>query len=268
MLLAKGCMENGEDVMTPNPSYHSFALGDRGIIDTADSLLAIKKLVFDEKKLTMAELMDALDSNFKGARGEEIRQMCLAAPKFGNDIDEADMMARNVGIVTASVILSYDNSPCPRFRVVREGLSWHYFGGLGVGALPNGRKFQEPLNDGSMSPMRGMDTCGPTGVLRSVLKAGFNESHASALNQKFSASTMRSPESKGKLAVLTDTFLKQGGQHIQFNLVDAEELRDAKVHPESHKDLVVRIGGFSAYFVQLTPEIQDDVINRSEQGLC
>ena len=115
--------------------------------------------------------------------------------------------------------------------------------------------------------MRGVDTCGPTGVIRSVLKADFKESICSALNQKFSASAMRSPESRAKLATLTETFLKQGGQHIQYNLVDAEELRDAKAHPEEHRDLIVRIGGFSAYFVELAPQMQDDVIGRSEQGL-
>ena len=135
-----------------------------------------------------------------------------------------------------------------------------------MGALPNGRKSREPLNDGSISPMRGMDRLGPTGVLRSALKAGFKESYASCLNQKFSSTLMRSEESREKLAVLTDTFFRNGGQHIQFNLVDKEELLDAKVHPDKHRDLVVRVGGFSAYFVMLSPEIQDDIIYRSEQG--
>jgi formate C-acetyltransferase len=228
--------------------------------------MAIKKLVFDPKILTMGELMNALDSNFSGKRGEEIRQICLAAPKFGNDIDEVDLMVRDVGIFSAGVIMSYTNPfdvPC---KISREGLSWHYFGGLGVGALPNGRKSKEPLNDGSISPMRGTDRLGPTGVIRSVLKAGFKESYASCLNQKFSGSVMQSPESREKLAVFTDTFFRNGGQHIQYNLVDKEELLDAKAHPEKHRDLVVRVGGFSAYFVMLSPEIQDDVIYRSEQG--
>ena len=90
---------------------------------------------------------------------------------------------------------------------------------------------------------------------------------ASSLNQKFSDTVVRSPGSRKKLTTLTDTFLRQGGQHIQYNLVDTKELLDAKAHPENHQDLIVRVGGFSAYFVQLTPEIQDDVINRSEQGL-
>jgi formate C-acetyltransferase len=229
-------------------------------------LTAIKKLVYEENKVTMDELLQALDSNFTGQRGEEIQQLCLAAPKFGNDIEEADLMVRDVGTFSGSVIMSYINPfdvPC---KISREGLSWHFFGGLGVGALANGRKSKEPLNDGSISPMRGMDKLGPTGVMRSVLKAGFKESYASCLNQKFSGTVMQSPESREKLADLTETFFKNGGQHIQFNLVDTEELLDAKAHPEKHRDLVVRVGGFSAYFVMLSPEIQDDIIYRSTQG--
>jgi formate C-acetyltransferase len=267
MLNSERCMEKGKDTVISDPEYHTFLLGDRAVIDTADSLLVIKKLVFDENKLKMGELLDVLDSNFVGSRGEQVRQMCLAVPKYGNDIDEADLLVREVGAFTGGSIRSYDNSPDRPFHSVREGLSWHYYGGLGVGALANGRKAKEPLNDGSMSPMRGMDKSGPTAVLRSALKAGFHESYGSALNQKLSASIAQSSEGKAKLAVLTDTFLRQGGQHIQYNLVDAAELLDAKAHPENHSDLVVRVGGFSAYFVQLSPEIQDDVINRSEQGL-
>jgi formate C-acetyltransferase len=260
-----GCMEKGQDILITD-SDHSYGISDRAIVDTADSLTAIKKLVFDDGKLTMDELLNALDNNFEGERGEEIRQMCLAAPKFGNDIDEADLMVREVGEFSGSVIMSYINPydvPC---KISREGLSWHYFGGLGVGALSNGRKAKEPLNDGSISPMRGMDKLGPTGVIKSVLKAGFKESYASCLNQKFSGTVMQSPESREKLAVLIDTFFTNGGQHIQFNMVDTEELLDAKAHPEKHRDLVVRVGGFSAYFVMLSPEIQDDIIYRSTQG--
>jgi pyruvate-formate lyase len=260
-----GCLEKGQDIMITDAD-HTYGISDRAIVDVADSLMAVKKLVFDDRTITMDELLRAMDANFEGNEGERIRRLCFNAPKFGNDIDEADFMVREVGRFSGSVINAYQNPfdvPC---KISREGLSWHYFGGLGVRALPNGRKAKEPLDDGSMSPMRGMDKQGPTGVLRSVLKAGFDESYASCLNQKYSSTLMRSPESREKLAVLTDTFFRNGGQHIQFNLVDEEELLDAKSHPENHKDLVVRVGGFSAYFVMLSPEVQDDVIYRSEQG--
>jgi pyruvate formate-lyase/glycerol dehydratase family glycyl radical enzyme len=261
------CMDEGQDTMVPH-LMSQYGITDRAIIDTADSLFAIKKLVYDEQRLSMSELMDALDSNFQGPRGEEIRQLCLAVPKFGNDIDEIDLFTKEISEFSAAVVTGYDNSPYQNFKSVREGLSWHYAAGLGVGALPNGRKALEPLNDGSASPMRGCDKNGPTAVLRSVLKARFYEhSYVQALNQKFTPSVLSSEESIDKLVAYTNAFLKNGGTHIQYNIVDKDELLDAKVHPEEHKDLIVRVGGFSAYFVQLSPQIQDDVILRSEHNL-
>ena len=260
----QGCMDLGQDLLIPHPDYSMYGISDRGIIDAADSMIAVKNLVFDKKALTMDELLTALDSNFAGERGEEIRQMCLAQPKYGNDIEEVDELAHRISSDSAQVITSYDNSPFRNYIVAREGLAWHYYGGLGAGALPNGRKALEPLNDGALSPMRCCDKCGPTAVLHSALTAGFEESYASVLNQKFSASILQSPDSMRKLIDYTNAFMKAGGTHIQYNILDTEQLKDAKVHPEEYPDLIVRIGGFSAYFVQLSPDIQDDVINRSE----
>ena len=261
------CMDKGRDTMIPDVQCE-YGITDRAIIDCADSLMAVKKLVYDEKKLTMDELISALDSNFAGERGEEIRQLCLAAPKFGNDIPEVDELAAKVGQMSADSVTSWDHSPYPAFKSVREGLSWHYAAGLGVGALPNGRKALEPLNDASASPMRGMDKCGPTAVLNSVLRGDFGKgSYVVALNQKFPRSVVASEEGIEKLVDLTNAFLGAGGTHIQYNIVDSAELKDAKVNPEEHQDLIVRVGGFSAYFVQLSSDIQDDVIGRSEQTL-
>jgi len=261
------CMDIGRDTMIPNVQCE-YGITDRAVIDCADSLTAIKKLVYDEQKLTMAELIDALDNNFAGERGQEIRQMCLAAPKYGNDIEEADLMAGRVGQMSSDSLTGWDHSPYPAFKSVREGLSWHYAAGLGVGALPNGRYAMEPLNDASASPMRGMDKCGPTAVLRSVLKADFGKgSYVSALNQKFPRNTISTDAGVDKLVAYTNAFLGAGGTHIQYNIVDTAELLDAKVHPEEHPELIVRVGGFSAYFVQLSDGIQDDVIGRAEHSL-
>ena len=257
-------MDIGQDVLIPHPDFSLFGISDRAIIDVADSLISVKKLVYDSKIISMGELLDALDSNFTGKRGEEIRQMCLKQPKFGNDIDEIDLMAKELSVYSASVIRSYDNSPFKNYMIAREGLAWHYYGGLGAGALPNGRKSLEPLNDGAVSPMRGADTNGPTAVLRSALKAGFEDSYAHVLNQKFSSALLQSEESVDKLITYTNAFFSNGGTHIQYNITDKEELLEAKAEPQEHRDLVVRIGGFSAYFVQLSSEIQDDVIRRSE----
>jgi formate C-acetyltransferase len=261
-------MELGQDLLKPHPDYSMFGISDRAIIDVADSMTALKKLVYESGTLSMSEMMEALDSNFAGERGEEIRQLCLRQPKYGNDLPEADELVKKISADSAQIINSYDNSPFRKFIISREGLAWHYYGGLGVGALPNGRKALEPLNDGSLSPMRGVDRNGPTAVLRSACHACFDTvSYASVLNQKFSSSIIASEESIEKLIAYTNAYMNSNGSHIQYNILDTEQLKDAKKRPEEYKDLIVRIGGFSAYFVQLSPEIQDDVIYRSEFNL-
>jgi pyruvate-formate lyase len=260
-------MDLGQDLLVPHPGYSMFGISDRAIIDVADSLIAVKKLVFDTVTLTMGDLLDALDHNFSGTRGEDIRQMCLSQPKYGNDIDEVDLLVAKISKDSYDIVRSYDNAPFRPYIVAREGLAWHYLGGLGAGALPNGRKAFEPLNDGALSPMRGADRKGPTAVLRSAIKAGSRESFASVLNQKFTPTMVGSDESVEKLVAYTNAFMGGGGSHIQYNMVDTNELRDAKLHPENHRDLIVRIGGFSAYFTQLSSGVQDDVIDRNEHAL-
>ena len=263
----EGCMERGRDILFRDSPYFFTFCDDRAVIDNADSLMAIKKIIFDDKKLTMDELLAALDSDFVGEKGEEIRQMCLLAPKYGNDIDEVDRLAGYLGDFGGRSISS-DRTPDGKpFEVERPGVSWHFMAGKMVAALPNGRKSREPLNDATLSPMRGQDRLGPTAVFRSVLKAGLKESLYNVLNQRFSLTAVQSPESTQKLCDLTQAYLGNGGMHVQYNLVDTQTLRDAQAHPELHKDLVVRVGGFSAYFVQLTSEVQDDIIARTEQGL-
>ena len=258
-------LELGQDLLIPHPDYSVYGISDRAIIDVADSLIAIKSLVYDSKTITMDELMTALDSNFGGEHGEQLRMICLNQPKYGNDIAEPDAMARRISTDSAKIVSEYDNSPFMPYMISREGLAWHYYGGLGVGALPNGRKALEALNDGSLSPMRNADKQGPTAVLRSACAACFEEvSYASVLNQKFSSSILSSDENIDKLIAYTNAYMGSGGSHIQYNILDTEQLKDAKVNPESYSDLIVRIGGFSAYFVQLSPSIQDDVIYRSE----
>ena len=121
-------MDEGQDTMIPNLKSQ-YGITDRAIVDTADALMAVKKLVYDDKTLTMAELMDALDSNFQGPRGEEIRRLCLAAPKFGNDIDAVDRLTGEISRFSAETVTGYNNAPYQNFKSVREGLSWHYAAG-------------------------------------------------------------------------------------------------------------------------------------------
>jgi formate C-acetyltransferase len=256
-------LELGQDVLIPHPDYSLYGVSDRAIIDAADSLTAIKKLVFEDKTLTMTQLMEALDHNFEGF--DDVRALCLAAPKYGNADSYADSMVKAVSARSAAIVREYDNSPFRPLIVAREGLAWHYYGGLGAGALPDGRYALEPLDDGAASPMRGADTNGPTAVLSSAISCCFSDvSYSSVLNQKFSASILSGEDSLDKLIAYTETYLRSGGSHIQYNIVNSEDLKTAKKKPEENSDLVVRIGGFSAYFVQLSPSIQDDVIFRSE----
>ncbi|MFC2021412.1 pyruvate formate lyase family protein [Chloroflexota bacterium] len=269
---ATGCLENGYDIMMggqfADPADHPvWDVIDRGYVSAADSLTAIKTLVYDGKKLTMDELLQALDSNFESARSEEIRKMCLDAPKYGNDIDEADFMVRDVGKIIPRLLESEKTPFGSKYTVIRQGLTWHYYGGKGVGALANGRKATLPLADASLSPTQGVDTNGPTAVCNSALKADFSDARTAVLNQKFPLSLFKSPGFAEKLADFTEVFMRNGGLHIQYNLLDAKTLRKAKEHPEEYKDLIVRVAGYSAYFVLLAPEVQDEIIARTEQSL-
>jgi formate C-acetyltransferase len=263
--LTQGCVESGRDFNDRGALYDCYRIMLEGIPNRADSLAAIRHLVFGAKRYSMEQLLSALRDDFPD---EAVRlDFIYKAAKFGNDIEEVDLLAGKISEDSAHIIHEFDNSPFRPYMIAREGLAWHYFGGLGVGALPNGRKALEPLNDGSLSPMRGADKKGPTAALRSALTAGFRESHASVLNQKFSSAILRNAENVDKLAAYTNAFMSGGGSHIQYNMLDTNELRDAKVNPDNYRDLIVRIGGFSAYFTQLSPDIQDDVINRSEHNL-
>ena len=268
--LLPGCIEKGMDYAIGGlPHYRMVYIRDRAFIPTGDSLTAMKKLVYEEKKLTMAELLEAIDTDFAGERGEEIRQLCLAAPKYGNDIDEADFMVRDVAKFSGGIILNRKNIWGYNYAVSRNGQAWHYMAGKKLAALPNGRKAGEPLADGSLSATQGMDRQGPTALLNSALKAGFQEQAAAAiLTVKFPAPLLATGEMRDKVAALTEGFLADGGTYVQYNILDAAMLRDAKVHPERYRDLVVRVGGYSAYFVNLSPEIQDELIRRTEHSLA
>ncbi|MFC2006253.1 pyruvate formate lyase family protein [Chloroflexota bacterium] len=267
---ATGCIENGYDIMMggqmANPAEHPvWDVIDRGHVSAADSLMAIKKLVYDDKNLAMGELLEALDSNFEGERGEEIQKMCLEAPKYGNDIDEADYMVRDLGKIIPRLLESERTPFGSKYTIIRQGLTWHYYGGKGVCAMANGRKAGLPLADASLSPTQGADTRGPTAVCNSALKADFSDAKTAVLNQKFPLALFRNKGFAEKLVDFTEAFFRSGGLHIQYNLLDAETLRKAKKHPEQYKDLIVRVAGYSAYFILLAPEVQDEIIARTEQ---
>ena len=231
-----------------------------GAINTADALTAIKKLIFEEKKYTMQQLLTALDANWEGY--EEMRQDFAAAPKYGNDNDEADAMAADLYEKFAQQVEACKH---PYGHCVAAGISVsaHQPGGLMTPASPEGRKAGEVLTDGSISPEHGCDLCGPLAVFRSGMKIDQSAYNATLLNMKLSPDMVRTESDIDKLGLAIRAYFANGGRHVQFNVVDQAELVDAKVNPEQHGDLIVRVAGYSAYFTRLTPIVQDEIIDRT-----
>ncbi len=242
-------------------------VGDRGTTDVADSLAAIKYLVFDTKKVTMAQLLEALRANWEGY--EDIRQMCLKAPKYGNDDEYVDEIFKKVIFSTQAEIQRQPDpftgeKPIP-FKGAASG---HIIHGLSVGALPNGRSKGESVNDAGTSAMPGMDVNGPTALINSatcddISWATFGNTH----NMKFSSDLFDSPDKLKMVLTMLKVFFKRGGWHIQFNITNTEDLKAARVEPEKWKNLMVRVGGYSAYFVDLSVSLQEEIIRRTEHSL-
>lgn len=236
-----------------------------GGINVADSLSAIQKLVFDDRKYTMDELIKALGANWEGY--EEMRQDFLHAPKYGNDDDYAD------GWVVKTLTKVHDGT----LRQVKDAWGWpvtidgstaaaFQSVGLACGATPDGRRAGTPLADGTLSPMAGADKNGPTAVLNSVSKIPYM--HSQLLNQKFMPQFLEGENRKLFAQYIREWYEKGTIPHIQFNVWDSETLRDAQEHPEKYTNLQVRVAGYSAFWIDLSKEAQDSIMARTEQSLC
>lgn len=238
-------------------------IGDRGMTDIADSLAAIQHLVFDEKKVTMAELLEAMKNNWEGK--EELRQMCLNAPKYGNDEDLPDDLFGELMLGTQRIMQSRpDPFTGEKPMLFKGAASGHTTQGKSVGALPNGRVAYTPLNDAASSAMPSMDVSGPTALINSATKYPIAfESCGFTHNMKFAKQMLNSPEKIKQLSNLVKVFFKRGGWHIQFNIHSREELLEAQKSPEKYKNLLVRVGGYSAYFVDLPKDLQDEIVDRT-----
>jgi formate C-acetyltransferase len=261
--LLDGCIEKGKDSRQwayPSPVADMCIV--LGTTNVADALAAIKKNVFEDKQVSMAELLKAMADNWEGQ--ELIRQLMLNAPKYGNDEDYVDEIAAEVHHRTAEVMLKSKNRfgyPC---RGDGSGISATYAAGAVLGATPDGRRAGDPLADATLSPVFGMDRKGPTAVLKSASKISTAKSHNHLLNQKFLPSAL-----KGEMKARFTSYLRAWGDlgisQIQFNVVDRETLIDAQKNPEKHAGLLVRVAGYSAYFVDLSKGLQDSIIARTEQ---
>jgi pyruvate formate-lyase/glycerol dehydratase family glycyl radical enzyme len=237
-----------------------------GAVNVADSLAAIKKLVFDEKTLTMPSLKQALASDWDGY--ENIRKLCLQAPKYGNDIDYVDLIVKDLYEFIIDEEARYGTAGRPVGGKIRgiggASISSMFAGGTIIGATPDGRLAGTTLSDGTVSPSQGRDIKGPTAMLRSAAKIDQAQCSSTLLNMKLHPSSLVSDEDLKKLGSLIKTYADMGGKWIQFNVVSNQELLDAQKSPENYRDLIVRVAGYSAYFIDLSRGVQDDIIKRME----
>jgi formate C-acetyltransferase len=255
----------GKDLLDRRFEFENSSLiGAVGGVNVGDSLMAIKKLIFDDGKYTMAELLEALDDNWAGH--EAMRRDFIDAPKYGNDIDDVDLLVAEVYRKHAEFCYSRTNAYGGPVIPNAISISAHQPGGAVTGATPDGRLGGEILADASLSPNHGMDKNGPLAVFKSAMKIDADPYQGVLHNMKFHPSALSTDEDLMKLANVVKTYLTHGGKHIQFNVVDRENMMDAKRCPEQHSDLVVRVAGYSAYFTRLTPQIQDEIIDRTSFG--
>lgn len=272
--LTDDCMERGLNMKEGGAVYDFISDLQVGIANLADSLSAIKKVVFEDQKITPDELWDALQADFKGETNNEIRLMLLDAPKYGNDDDFVDSLIVDAYNVYIDEMKKYHNTRYGRgpiggvYYAGTSSISANVPQGAGTLATPDGRKAGEPLAEGC-SPSHGADKNGPTAVFKSVSKLPTKEITGGVLlNQKITPQMLEKEENKQKLILLLRTFFNRlYGYHVQFNVVSRETLLDAQKHPENHTDLIVRVAGYSAFFNVLSKKTQDDIIERTEQTL-
>lgn len=273
--LTDDCIGRGKTIKEGGAVYDFISGLQVGIANMADSLAAIKKLVFDEGHITTSELWDALESDFAGPEGERIRQMLVnEAPKYGNDDDSVDQLVVEAYEPYIDEIAKYPNTrhgrgPIGGIRYAgTSSISANVGQGMGTMATPDGRHAHEPLAEGC-SPAHNADTHGPTAVFKSVSKLPTEKITGGVLlNQKMAPTMLASERNRQKLEMLISTFFDRlHGYHVQYNIVDRATLLDAQEHPERHKDLIVRVAGYSAFFNVLSRATQDDIIARTEQTI-
>ena len=260
-----GCIEQGKECRkwVYNSMLHHFSqvIGGNNV---ADSITAIRKIVFEDKKVTLPELITIMDRNWEGR--EDIRQACLNAPKFGNDDDYADLIARDVQARGEAAMELVKDRFGHSHRGDGSAVSATYGLAIDTPATPDGRADGEPFSDSTLAPAPGRDKKGPTAVLKSVSKISTVDTFNHLLNQKFLPKFLDEDLKPAFLGYLK-TWKELNIPHIQFNVVDRETLLEAKAQPEKYSDLIVRVAGFSAYFVDLSAGLQDHIIARTEQSL-
>ena len=273
--LTEDCLGRGKTIKEGGAVYDFISGLQVGIANMADSLAAIKKLVFEEKKITPEQLWNALLDDFNSVENQKIKHMLINdAPKYGNDNDYVDHLVVDVYNTYIDEMKKYPNTRYGRGPIggIRyagtSSISANVGQGYGTMATPDGRKAKSPLAEGC-SPAHSCDKNGPTAVFKSVSKLPTHEITGGVLlNQKVTPTMLSTEENKQKLEMIIRTFFNRlDGYHVQYNVVSRDTLIDAQKHPENHKDLIVRVAGYSAFFNVLSKATQDDIIGRTEQTL-
>lgn len=262
-VLIDDCIARGKDYMCGGARYNSTYVQGVGLGSITDMLTSLRYNVFDKQNVTMAELKEALDNDFKGY--EELQyQLVYNTPKYGNDDDYADEQEVAVFDMYYDALSGHKSPRGADYRVNMLPTTCHVYFGKVTGATPDGRNAWKVLSEG-ISPVQGADTNGPTAAIRSAAKIDHIKTGGTLLNQKFTPSLLSTDEGCYNLVHLIRAYFRMDGHHIQFNVVNADTLRDAQKHPENYRDLIVRVAGYSDYFNDLGEDLQNEIICRTEQ---
>jgi trans-4-hydroxy-L-proline dehydratase len=262
-ILIDDCIAKGRDYHDGGARYNTNYIQGVGLGTISDALAAIKYHVFDRKTFPMEKLLAAMKANFDGC--EEVQHTLLQrTPKYGNDDDYADDIMRSVFELYFQGVDGRPNTKGGRYSINLLPTTVHVYFGSVMGATPDGRKAGVPLSEG-ISPVQGSDHNGPTAVLKSAAKMDHSRTGGTLLNMKFNPQVLDGDDALDKLVQLIRTYFRLDGHHIQFNVVDAATLREAQKHPQQNRDLIVRVAGYSDYFTDLGPSLQEEIIARTEQ---
>jgi pyruvate formate-lyase/glycerol dehydratase family glycyl radical enzyme len=262
-LLVDDCIKNGKDYHDGGARYNTTYIQGVGLGTMTDAMTSLSYHVFDHQTLPMGEFIKNLDSNFAG--NEPLRQLLLnRTPKYGNDDDVPDSVMQRIFEIYFKAVDGRKNTKGGEYHINLLPTTVHIYFGSVTGATPDGRLAGTPLSEG-VSPVQGADHKGPTAVIRSVAKMDHVRTGGTLLNQKFTPQVLATDDGLDKLVQLIRTYFRLDGHHIQFNVVDAATLRQAQLHPEQYRSLIVRVAGYSDYFCDLSPTLQNEIIARTEQ---
>jgi len=263
-VITDDCIRRGKDYNAGGARYNHTFIQFVGIGSLTDELAAMRRLVFDDRTMPLAELVAVLDADFEG-REELRRRLVNRMPKYGNDDDYADELMVRAFEACFEEVDGRPNTKGGRYQIEMLPTTCHVYFGSVTGAMPDGRKAGLPLSEG-ISPVQGADRHGPTAVMKSAAKMDHIKTGGALLNMKFTPAVLADDRGIEMLSHLVRGYFKMDGHHVQFNVVRADTLRRAQAEPDAHRDLIVRVAGYSDYFCDLSIELQEEIITRTEHA--